>query len=130
MTTLFAVATSLTLAIAGSTPPIPIEDPGGTPVTVASSTPVDPWEGYSDLKKICTCESGLTQYNADGTVLSGRVNPSDKGICQINLYYHEAQALKLDYDLYTEEGNIAYAKWLYDHEGATPWSWSSACHGY
>lgn len=87
-----------------------------------------------ELVPICSCESRQgkngtpTHYEADGvTVLRGRENPDDVGICQINLYYHEAPATKMGLDLFKEEDNITYANWLYAKEGSTPWNWSKTC---
>ena len=80
-----------------------------------------------ELVKICTCESGLKHFDSDGNVLRGEINPLDIGICQINLKYHEAQAKKLGYDLFIEQDNIAYANWLYQQQGTTPWKWSASC---
>lgn len=88
---------------------------------------------YPELKRICACESmgepnaEPRQYNADGSVLVGVVNSDDKGSCQINAYYHQEQATSLGMDIYTEEGNIAYAHWLYEKEGSQPWLWSKHC---
>lgn len=85
---------------------------------------------HPNLVPICRCESGLNQFEADGiTVLRGRVNPLDIGICQINLKYHGEAAERLQYDLFTLEGNIRYANHLYTAQGATPWKWSAPCHG-
>lgn len=79
------------------------------------------------LERISICESNGRQFNEDGTVVRGKVNPLDVGKFQINLYYHEAEARRLGFDLFTEEGNTNYALYLYEHEGTAPWNWSSAC---
>lgn len=84
---------------------------------------------HPNLVPICKCESGLRQYNPDGTVLRGVINPQDVGICQINLKYHGQAAEDMGLDLFTLEGNITYANRLYASEGATPWGWSAGCHG-
>jgi hypothetical protein len=91
--------------------------------------PVDPLIAYPELKRIAVCESGGRQFNDDGTVLAGVVNPLDRGRFQINAFYHRDTANSLGFDIETEEGNIAYAKWLYNKEGAKPWLASFACHG-
>lgn len=80
------------------------------------------------LRDIAKCESGIRQYNDDGSVVRGRANPKDVGLLQINEFYHLAASKKLGFNIYTTEGNIAYGKWLYAHEGAKPWSWSAWCH--
>ena len=88
------------------------------------------------LVPICSCESdgkkngNPHQFNSDGTVKRGKINPKDIGMCQINTEPrngHLAQAKKLGLDLFTEEGNIKYANWLYKREGTTPWNWSKKC---
>lgn len=80
------------------------------------------------MEAICPCESGR-QFHPDGSVVLGRVNPLDIGMCQINLKYHGAAADRLGYDLYTEVGNILYSNHLYAQQGAQPWYLSGACHG-
>lgn len=46
---------------------------------------------------------------------------------QINETYHLDQALSLGIDIYSLEGNMAYAKYLYDKKGSGPWVSSSKC---
>ncbi len=79
------------------------------------------------LVEIAKCESEFRQYDTDGNVLTGKVNKSDVGVMQINKYYHLDKAESLGYDLHTVEGNMAYAKYLYQHEGVQPWISSSPC---
>jgi len=89
-------------------------------------------EYFSDdpiLAEIAKCESTFRQYSSSGEVIKGRVNKSDVGVMQINKYYHLKSAEKLGYDLHTIEGNMAYAKALYEREGTKPWNSSSKCWG-
>ncbi|HUD04206.1 MAG TPA: hypothetical protein VMR73_01805 [Candidatus Paceibacterota bacterium] len=79
------------------------------------------------LAEIAGCESQFRQYDADGNVLIGVVNKGDIGIMQINKYYHADEAAKLGDDIYTTEGNLAYAKVLYQKFGTDPWSSSEKC---
>jgi hypothetical protein len=79
------------------------------------------------LAEIARCESTFRQVDKDGKVLRGVVNKSDLGIMQVNTYYHGAKAQDLGFDLETVDGNLAYAKYLYDKEGVTPWSSSAKC---
>ena len=79
------------------------------------------------LVDIARCESHFRQYDKDGKVLRGTVNKSDVGVMQINQYYHADKALKLGFNLMTPEGNMAYAKYLYENEGGQPWISSSPC---
>jgi hypothetical protein len=85
------------------------------------------------LFAICTCESGMgtgkpQQFEKDGvTVLTGRVDSRDTGMCQINKGYHLESATKLGYNLDTEEGNWGYAKHLLLTQGTQPWQASASC---
>lgn len=79
------------------------------------------------LAEIAYCESSFRQFNDDGTVLRGRVNKGDIGIMQINRYYHEEDAIKLGIDIFSLDGNIEYAKYLYKKYGSDPWVHSSKC---
>ena len=94
-----------------------------TPVTKASPLNVD------IMVKIAFCESGGRQFNSDGTVIRGRENPKDVGKFQINEYYHLADSKRLGMDIYTLEGNTAYAMHLYKTQGTKPWNWSKHCWG-
>ncbi len=79
------------------------------------------------MVKIAWCESRFRQYDKDGNLFRGIVNNHDVGVMQINTDYHADEALKLGMDLTTIDGNMAYAKRLYDREGTTPWLSSSPC---
>lgn len=79
------------------------------------------------LLAIAQCESSFRHYDTDGTVLRGKTNPADVGLMQINEKYHADKASELGFDLETPEGNMQYAKWLYEKEGVTPWISSSSC---
>ena len=79
------------------------------------------------MAKIAYCESRNRHYDSRGQVLKGEVTPLDRGVMQINLYYHEETAQKLGLDLHDIEDNVAYARYLYEKEGAKPWMSSSKC---
>ena len=85
------------------------------------------FKDYPVLVEIARCESQFRQYDKNGNVLLGKVNKGDLGIMQINKYYHEDKATELGYDLNTVDGNLSYAKYLYEHEGDKPWVSSSKC---
>jgi soluble lytic murein transglycosylase-like protein len=85
---------------------------------------------YADeplLIEIARCESGFRQYDKDGNLVHGNVNKADIGVMQINETYHLERAKKLGYDITTVEGNVAYGRYLYENEGAAPWSASQKC---
>ncbi len=78
------------------------------------------------LAEVAKCESRFRHFDARG-VLRGEVDRNDVGVMQINERYHEPRAEKLGFDLKTLEGNLGYAKWLYDKEGLQPWASSGKC---
>lgn len=86
--------------------------------TYFSDTPI--------LAKVAKCESRFRQYDSKGNAMRGMVK-EDVGVMQINEYYHKDTAEKLGLDIYTLDGNIAYAKYLYEKEGTAPWSASELC---
>lgn len=90
------------------------------------------------LVRVCTCESGQgtgkpQQFDINtGGVLHGKQNHNDIGMCQINVEPRNGniqQANRLGFDVYTEQGNIKMANWIYKHEGLSPWNWSKGCWG-
>ena len=68
---------------------------------------------------IAQCESGFRQYNSDGTPLRG--SNLYIGVFQIDEKIHAVWATQLGMDIYTLEGNLAYAKHLYERAGTRPW---------
>lgn len=89
------------------------------------------------LQQICACESVgrpdavPRHYEADGvTVLTGRITPEDKGMCQINEYFWGEKAESLGLDLLDPFDNVQMANYIYQQHGAQPWYPSRACHGY
>jgi len=90
----------------------------------------------AELVPICACESSYegTKYGKPrqfehGSVLRGYITPEDIGMCQINLTYHGTEATQLGLDVFTEEGNIMFANYLYEREGDDPWFRSERCWG-
>lgn len=79
------------------------------------------------LADVAFCESRYRQYDQNGNALRGIVNKADVGVMQINEKYHAETAVKLGYDLYSLEGNMAYARYLYSKQGTKPWVHSSTC---
>lgn len=81
------------------------------------------------LIEIARCESTFVHYNKNGELIRGIVNKADVGVMQINEKYHLQTAEKLGLDIHTVEGNVEYAKYLYNEFGAEPWSASRPCWG-
>lgn len=87
---------------------------------------------FSDIPvmvEVARCESRFRQHGKDGNVLVGEQNSSDKGVMQINEYYHGDDSDKLGYDIMTIEGNTAYARHLFEKYGLKPWKSSYPCWG-
>ncbi|MES2006672.1 MAG: peptidoglycan-binding protein [Patescibacteria group bacterium] len=76
---------------------------------------------------IAKCESGFRQYGPDGLVL---FDPSYSmiGVFQISAA-HLPHALAMGTDVTTLEGNLAYARYLYNTNGFDPWMSSFSCWG-
>ena len=79
------------------------------------------------MTHIAKCESRYRQLNSKGNVLRGEKNRNAIGVMQINELYHAEDSAELDLDIYTLEGNVAFARRLYEKQGAKPWMSSSAC---
>lgn len=89
-------------------------------------------EYFADIPlmvEVSRCESRFRQFNTDGSVIRGKVNANDVGALQINETYHLKRAIKLGYDLNSLQGNMAYARLLYEEQGPQPWSSSYPCWG-
>ncbi len=87
---------------------------------------------FSDIPimiQVARCESTFRQLDDDGEVHRGRVNSEDVGVMQINEHYQLQTAVKGNYNIYTLEGNTAYARNLYEKQGTAPWNSSKACWG-
>lgn len=87
---------------------------------------------FSDIPimiQIAKCESTFRQLDDNGEVHRGKINPEDVGVMQINEHYQLQTAIKKNYDIYTLEGNTAYARELYEKQGTAPWNSSKSCWG-
>lgn len=82
-------------------------------------------EAPEAMVEIARCESRLRQFKEDGTPLVSET--SDVGLFQINQVHWE-DARKLGIDIYSEEGNIAFARLLFDANGFGDWFMSNHCH--
>ena len=87
---------------------------------------------FSDIPimiQIARCESTFRQLDDDGGVHRGRAVREDVGVMQINETYHLNTAEKRNFNIYTIEGNTAYARDLYERQGTRPWNSSKPCWG-
>jgi hypothetical protein len=85
---------------------------------------------FSDIPvmvEIAKCESRFRQHDEGGEVLRGEKNNLDRGVMQINEYFHNENSDKLGFDILTLEGNTAYARYLFEKYGVKPWLSSSRC---
>ena len=87
------------------------------------------FENYPVMAEVAGCESSFRQFGKNGDIIRGRVNDDDVGVMQINEYYHGDTSDRLGINLYTLEGNIDYATYLFEKEGTSPWLASSKCWG-
>jgi hypothetical protein len=74
--------------------------------------------------EIARCESDFRQFADSGDVLrsAGMI-----GVFQFFESIHTTGAKALGFDLATLEGNLGYAKHVYETQGTTPWNGSSYC---
>lgn len=79
------------------------------------------------MAEVSRCESGFTQYTVYGTPLKGKITPRDTGAMQVNKDYHEDSAEALGLDLDHIDGNLKYARHLYNQNGYSDWSASKGC---
>lgn len=98
----------------------------------APKSPLPPQQQMSSelpplFARIAHCESRDRQFNKNGTILRGTVNPYDIGRYQINSIHWEEEAEKLGVDIYTEDGNEAMALHIYKKFGTKPWRSSQKC---
>ena len=125
-----ALALALSAALATATP-APAPQPSNPPPLMQVQTVRQQVESYfADVPimvAIAGCESHYRQYDTDGSVYRGEQNHLDVGVMQINEHYHLDEATKLGLDLDTIDGNMAYARMLYEREGTAPWLSSSYC---
>ena len=87
---------------------------------------------FSDIPvmvNIAWCESRFRQFDKDGDAFRGVVNDQDVGVMQINEHYHLDTAEDGNYNIYSVDGNMAYARKLYEKFGTAPWNSSKPCWG-
>ncbi len=125
-------ALAISLALSGA--------PSQTTATVISAMPqsqtVEEYvRAYFDdepiMAEIASCESHFRQFakDKDGKIVVLQ-NPTSSavGLFQIMSSIHASFAdEKLGLDVYSLQGNAAYARYIYDRQGTTPWNASKAC---
>lgn len=81
----------------------------------------------SPMVEIARCESQFRQFEAPGVVLRSELGTPDVGVFQINVEYHAETAKKLGMNIYSLNGNIEYAEYLYEKNGTRDWNASKKC---
>ena len=87
-------------------------------------------EYFKDLPvmiEIARCESEFRQYVDSGAVLRGGSAGGMIGIFQFFESVHTVPAKALGFDLATVDGNLGYARHLYEAQGTTPWNPAKSC---
>jgi len=79
------------------------------------------------MAEVAKCESRFRQYDKSGNVLRGEQVYEDVGVMQVNETYHKKASVELGLDISTIQGNVAYARYLYEKEGTKPWNSSKKC---
>jgi hypothetical protein len=77
--------------------------------------------------EIARCESNFRQFTDAGNVLRGGDGGGMVGVYQFFESIHAAGAKALGFDIATLEGNLAYARHVYNSEGVTPWEPVRSC---
>lgn len=80
-----------------------------------------------ELAEVARCESGFRHTDKNGKIVRGLANTDDVGVMQINEYYHADSAKRLGYNINTLNGNMAFARHLYEVYGTDAWKASSKC---
>jgi hypothetical protein len=102
-----------------------------TALSVAPTTKLTPTEIETKLRTyfadvpvmidIARCESNFRQFTDSGNVFYGGAGGGMIGIFQFHESVHSATARSLGFDLTTVEGNVGYARHLYQQSGTSPW---------
>lgn len=124
-TTVIVATTTVAIVTATTTP----STPPGPDYRDRSVVEAKVRSYFSDIPimiPIALCESRFRQYTDSGNVLDGG-SGGMIGIYQISKSVHEAFAKLLGYDINTAEGNMGYARYLYQKEGTNPWMSSFQC---
>ncbi len=91
-----------------------------TPIQIETKVRAD----FADIPvmiDIARCESKFRQFTDAGNVFRGGAGNQMIGVFQFYESIHKASALALGFDMATVEGNLGYARHLYQAQGTTPW---------
>ena len=88
---------------------------------------VEEFSDVPEMIEIARCESKFRQYTDSGNPFYGGYGHQMIGVFQFYESVHNRTATTLGYDLTTLEGNIGYARYVYEMQGLTPWNSSRSC---
>ena len=77
--------------------------------------------------EIARCESNFRQFTDAGNVLRGGDGGGMIGVFQFFESIHATPAKALGFDITTLDGNLGYAKHVYQNESTTPWNPAKSC---
>lgn len=124
-------AASVALALSAFMAPQP--SVGNAPATMPAAQTVKEYVEiyFADtpvMIDIARCESQFRQFNKKGDILK---NPHSSaiGLFQIMSSLHSDTAADMGMDIRSIEGNLEYARHLYEEEGTKPWNSSKKCWG-
>ena len=84
-------------------------------------------EDSPTMLKIAQCESKTRQWDEAGDVITNHIT-HDYGIFQIN-EIHLPEAKRMGIDVFSLQGNIDFAAYLFHAQHTLPWQSSHACSG-
>jgi hypothetical protein len=97
------------------------------PIATVENVVKDYFKDIPILVKVAECESHFRQVDENGDVLRGVKNSFDVGVMQINEKYHLERSEKMGINIHSLDGNLEYARALYNDSGTAPWSSSKPC---
>ena len=80
-----------------------------------------------NMIEIARCESNFRQFTDAGNVLRGGMGGQMVGVYQFYESVHSRAAKGLGFDISSLDGNLAYARHVYEAQGTTPWSSGQSC---
>ncbi len=122
-------AASVALALSAFMAPQP--SVGNVPATMPAAQTVKEYVEiyFADapvMIDIARCESQFRQFDKKGNVVKNP-NSTAMGIFQIMSSLHKDTAADMGMDILSIQGNLEYARYLYEKEGTKPWNASKAC---
>lgn len=124
-----SIALAVTLAFTGSPSTIEIQTPTFDQPQTVEEYVRDYFDDVPVMAEVASCESHFRQFDSKGNVLKN-ANSSAVGVFQIMSSIHASLADEnLGLDIYSLQGNAAYARYLYETQGLKPWAASKSCWG-